>query len=405
MKALSRGVLWGVGALAALVALLLAVPFLVPIESFIPQLAATASAKLGQPVSIAGLELHLVPTPRAIATGITVGKKEDVRIEELEIVPELFSFVSGPRTLRLIRAEKVRLKDSAFAIAGSMPKGDPGEPVNVRRIALRNVLFTQKGLQLPEFDADAWLAEGYRVERVRLEAGESELVLRLEPESDTAAKFDVSGKLYGGTLAAAGRADWAKQWQVAGKAKLERVNIAPLQVALGKPPKLTGRLHADASFSARARTPALLADALVLDGPFEVVGGAYQGYDLSRISTGRLPSGGSTKFEEMKGKLQVRGKRSRIEDLCVRSPQLVAGGRMEVAPDQKLSGKLDVSVAKTGGFVGIPVQLSGTTSDPSIMPSKGYLIGAAVGTVLLPGIGTSIGASAGSRIEGTSGCK
>jgi hypothetical protein len=62
-------------------------------------------------------------------------------------------------------------------------------------------------------------------------------------------------------------------------------------------------------------------------------------------------------------------------------------------------------VAKTGGFVGVPVSLGGTTSDPSVTPTKGYVIGAVIGTVLLPGIGTSIGSSIGSRIEGTSDCK
>jgi cytochrome c biogenesis protein CcdA len=89
----------------------------------------------------------------------------------------------------------------------------------------------------------------------------------------------------------------------------------------------------------------------------------------------------------------------------VRSPSIVAGGYVEIAPDQKLSGRLDVSMAKTGGFVGVPVSLGGTTSDPSVSPTKGYVIGAVLGTVLLPGIGTSLGASAGSALEGKSGCK
>ena len=81
------------------------------------------------------------------------------------------------------------------------------------------------------------------------------------------------------------------------------------------------------------------------------------------------------------------------------------GGNIDIAPDKTLSGKLDVSVAKTGGFVGVPVSLSGTTLDPSVRPTKGYIIGAAIGTILQPGIGTSIGSSIGSRIEGTSDCK
>jgi hypothetical protein len=84
----------------------------------------------------------------------------------------------------------------------------------------------------------------------------------------------------------------------------------------------------------------------------------------------------------------------------------VAGGNVEIAADQTLSGKLDVSVAKTGGFVGVPVSLGGTTSDPSVTPSKGYVIGAAIGTLVMPVIGTTIGSALGSRIEGTnSDCK
>ena len=138
-----------------------------------------------------------------------------------------------------------------------------------------------------------------------------------------------------------------------------------------------------------------------------MLGGAYQGVDLAKAAdiTGRSALGDATPFDELKGTLQVRGKRLRIEQLCVRSKRLVAGGYVEVAPDQSLAGKLDVSIAKTGGFAGVPVALSGTTSDPSIRPTKGYIIGAALGTVLLPGIGTGLGASAGGALEGKSDCK
>jgi hypothetical protein len=72
-----------------------------------------------------------------------------------------------------------------------------------------------------------------------------------------------------------------------------------------------------------------------------------------------------------------------------------------ISPEQQLSGKLDVSVAQTGGFVGVPVSLGGTTSEPSYTTSKGYLIGAVIGTVLLPGLGTTLGATAGSQFGRT----
>jgi hypothetical protein len=95
----------------------------------------------------------------------------------------------------------------------------------------------------------------------------------------------------------------------------------------------------------------------------------------------------------------------KLNQLCMRSPKIVAGGNVQIASDKTLSGRLDISMAQTGGLVGVPVSLGGSTDDPSMLPSKGYLIGAAIGTVLLPGIGTSIGSSLGGRIGGTSDCK
>jgi uncharacterized protein involved in outer membrane biogenesis len=437
-----RALRWALIVVAALAAIALAVPFLVPVSGYIPEIARIASEKLGQPVAIEALRLQLLPTPRGVASGIRIGKRNDATIGELEIVPDLLSFLSGPRTLRLVRAEKVELKESALAIAGSMPKGEKGEAMRVRRVVLKQVKLHHSALKLPEFDLEADLGDAYRLERALVETRDGALKLRVEPQggglSNVALEarkwtlpagapllFDslaaqgtlkeqtlelprIDGRLYGGTLAGSARAGWAKHWQLAGKASLAGVDLAPVQQALGKKPRLTGRLKAEATFGAKARSAEQLANALALDAPFEVVGGAWQGIDLTRVTElplGKLTPGGATKFEQLTGKLAMRGRRVRVNDLCARSSLLVAGGYVEIAPDQKLSGKLDVSVAKTGGFVGVPVALAGTTADPSVTLTKGAAIGAVIGTVLLPGIGTALGASAGSRIEGRSDCK
>ena len=113
----------------------------------------------------------------------------------------------------------------------------------------------------------------------------------------------------------------------------------------------------------------------------------------------------ATTFEELKGRLELRGERVRLNPLCIRSPKIVAGGNVDIAPDRTLSGKLHIAVAQTGGIVGVPVALSGTTEEPAMRPSKGYLISAAIGTVLLPGIGTSIGAALGGQMERAPDCK
>jgi hypothetical protein len=426
-RALRRTLLGAVVVLAAAIA----VPFLVPLSHFIPGLERTVSAKLSQPVSIDDLQLYLVPRPKLVATGISVGRRAEVTIGELEIVPDFLSFVSGPRTVRLIRAARVEVQESVLRPGRKLPDGRQGEPIAVQRVLLQDVVLHHATLKPPRFDADVELGEGLRVVRAVLESRDGTMRLHMRPEGSftfTAKNWtlpvgapllfemlalqgsvkgeeldfsSVEGQLYGGKVAGSLRASWGKPWAVTGKASLAGVDLVPVQQALGKPAKLSGRLKAQAAFATQP-------DGILLNGPFEVQGGAYQGVDLEKAGdiTGQAAAGDATLFEELTGNVEIRGRQVTLNGLCVRSPKVVAGGTVEISPEQQLSGQLDVSVAKTGGFVGIPVSVGGTTSEPSVTPSKGYVIGAVIGTVLLPGLGTTFGAAAGSQFgRSATSCK
>jgi len=423
--ALRRTLLGAVVVLAAAIA----VPFLLPLSNFIPGLERIASAKLDQPVFIDDLHLHLVPTPRLVASGIRIGRRADVTIGELEIVPNLSSLVSGPPSVRLIRATRVELQQSVLRPGRRLPDGQRGEPIAVERVLLQDVMLHHPTLKPPRFDADVKLGDGLRLVQALLESRDGNMRLRVRPGGAftfTAKNWtlpvgapllfemvalqgsmkgeeldlpSVEGQIYGGKVVGSLRASWGKQWAVSGNASLAGVDLVPVQQALGKPAKLSGRLNARAEFTTQP-------DGLLLDGPFEVQGGAYQGVDLAKVGelTGQAAADDATPFEELTGKVEIRGRQVRLNELCVRSPKMVAGGTVEISPEQALSGKLDVSVAKTGGFFGVPVSLGGTTSEPSVTASKGYVIGAVIGTVLLPGLGTTFGAAAGSQLgrSGTS---
>ena len=406
MKKKLRGLLVGSAVVGAVVGVALVAPLLVPVSRFIPELTAIVSEKLGQPVRIGDLSFRLFPTPRARASDVVVGAKSDVRIDELDIVPQVLPLLVGERTVRLVRAKGVAVKESAFAIAGSLPQG--GEAgVSLERIVLTEVTLQHSRLRLPVFSVDAQLERQVGIRRAVLEADGAMLTVLNSAQRERTADATIDGQLFGGKVNVALKADWSRQWQVSGKADIAGVDVAALQRILGKKPRLTGRLKTSATFSARAKTPAQLADALVLEGPFEILGGAYQGVDLTKAGdvTGKAAAGDATPFEQFTGKVHVRAKRVQVESLCVRSPKVVAGGRVEISPEDALSGKLDVSIAKTGGFVGVPVALSGTVDQPSVRPTTGYIVGAAIGTLVLPGIGTGIGASAAGSLEGKSDCK
>jgi hypothetical protein len=327
------------------------------------------------------------------------------------------------------------LKEAALAIPDRMPKG--GEPVPLRRLVLLDVRLQHSALKLPPFNVDAQMGPGLEVEKARIGTSDGTLKLLVDPDdagktivkleanhwrlplADASLVFDwlkadgiltgkrlelskIEGRQYGGTLQGSARIDWTKSWQVSGTAVLAGVDLAAAQRALGRDPRLSGKLGANAKFSATAKSPDQLAGVLAVDGPFNVAEALYRGVDFSKVGdlTGGMGAGGTTRFDELRGVLQLRGKHMRINTLCAKSSALRAAGFVDIAPDQTLTGRLDVSVAKTGGFVGVPVALSGTRQDPVVRPTKGYTIGAVVGSVLLPGIGTALGASAGSAIEG-----
>jgi uncharacterized protein involved in outer membrane biogenesis len=393
--------------LAVLALAAIAVPFLVPMSGFIPELSALASEKFGHPVSMEDLQLRLLPTPRVVAIGVSLGKRRGIRIHEVEIVPDLLSFVSGPVAISVVRAYSVDVEEIVLPVAVSIAKAAAKQPVEVREVQLKDVRLLRSSLRLPPFSVDIQLGEGYRIDGALIEMDEGTLGVRVAPEGARATQVRFEGELYGGRLEGSVKVDWARQWQVSGAVALHSVDLVPLQQLRGKPVKLTGRVNADIAFSAYAKTPDVLLETATFDGPFEIFEGAYNGVDLSKAGdlTASRTAGDATLFKELKGQLQVQGANLRISALCARSPNMVAGGHVEIAEDQKLSGKLSVSIARTGGFFGVPVTLSGTAADPGVSPTAGYTIGAVLGTLILPGIGTGLGASAANALEGNSSCK
>ena len=70
MRAALRRTFWTLAILAGLLAAALVTPFLIPLKGYIPELTRLVSERLGEPVSIKGLRLQLLPTPRMRITGL-----------------------------------------------------------------------------------------------------------------------------------------------------------------------------------------------------------------------------------------------------------------------------------------------------------------------------------------------
>jgi hypothetical protein len=124
-----------------------------------------------------------------------------------------------------------------------------------------------------------------------------------------------------------------------------------------------------------------------------------QGIDLAKaVQTVGLSRGGSTRLDALAGQVNTQGKAVQVTNLVATSGALSANGNVSISPAKALSGRVNVDLASTRGALGVPLVVGGTVDDPSVTLTRGALVGAAVGTLVMPGAGTAAGASTGDRI-------
>lgn len=169
---------------------------------------------------------------------------------------------------------------------------------------------------------------------------------------------------------------------------------------------LSGKLEADTTVASRASTTAGLREALQTHTAFTVRDATLNGIDLAKaVGTVGLSRGGQTRLETLAGQVTTQGRAIDLTHLAATSGLLSASGNVAVSPAKLLSGRISVQPA-TGGKLGtaigsaaaVPLEVGGSLDDPQVSVSRAALLGAALGTLVMPGAGTSAGAKLGDRM-------
>jgi uncharacterized protein involved in outer membrane biogenesis len=424
---------------AALLVLLIIVPFLIPMGAYIKQIEQVASETIGQPVTVGSLRLALLPTPRVNVGDLRVGRHDDVTVDNIAVVPELGSLFSEVKVISSVVVKHPVVKKSALDFISAMPKsksaGGPAK-VLIRRLVVSDAQLEWEGMKIPALNAEATLAEGNNLQSASLASTDGKFKvdatakgegygIKLEahqwiPPAGPPLLFDslnsdmslqgsrlnisaLDAKMYHGALNATAVLDWGKGWRSSGKFKTQGIEVGEVAGLFSKSKPVSGRLSGDGTFSANAKEPAALANQLVLDYKFNVANGVLHGVDLAKAATLLLTAGekgGETKFDEMTGTLHIAGKQIELKTFKVVSGLLAASGGIKVSPAKQLDGKVEVELKKGVALVAVPLQVSGTLDNPSVLPTKAALAGAVAGTAVLgPGLGTSLGVKAGSGVD------
>jgi uncharacterized protein involved in outer membrane biogenesis len=425
--------------LAVVIGLLLILPFLIPMQTYLHKAEKIASEKLGVPVTINSAHVFLLPSPRVVASDIVVGKYQELKIESLVVAPTLSSLLSDSKILDLDISKPVIKKAALdFMTAFSAKKSTNAEPTNVhiRHISIDKMQLVWPNMKLPIVNVDATLTSTHQLEFATLESIDGKLKADVIPNGDEQlialnvskwtlpvglpllidkAKFEMRLKgsklvipsidiaLYGGKITGDAVVNWQKSWKANGNFNVSNLAVAQPSHMVSKSVYLSGDLFGSGNFSSAAKQAGGLADNLRMDFQFKVNNGVLHGLDLVKVASlliKQKQGGGETQFDEFSGLLSMSGKQYHLRDIKISSGLLSAKGQVKVKPNKALDGAVTVDVKNGMGLAEIPLDVSGTVSNPVVLPNKAALAGAIAGTAILPGVGTSIGIKAGKEADG-----
>jgi hypothetical protein len=388
-----------------------------------------ASAALGVPVALSRVTVDVWPLPAVALEGLHIRAKPALTLDRVEARPVWTALLAGrlqvstltlrkavlPQTTLVLLA--ARLQDPARKKKAARPgsAGADDEALDLswlpRRLVLDEVTWINERGRGTTVQADASLDDdgwpdsaNVKVTAGGLQGTKARLVRDDSGATAWTLKVDVGGGTLQGPLKVslpdAGNPK-ARDLVFEGALETRGVEVSAL-TAPSRP--LTGRLEASTTLSARINpkaSAAAVTEALRTQTRFTVHGAVLQGLDLARavVSVG-LSRGGLTELDTLAGQVNTRGQTIELSNLEARSGVLSATGEVTVAPSRELSGRVRVDMMRGAGgqVVGVPLAVGGTLDEPTVTLTRSALLGAAIGTVILPGVGTGAGANLGDRV-------
>lgn len=426
-----------------LVAALGIVPFFVSVDDYRPKIEQLLSERIKEPVRLKSLRLAGLPLPHLVIEGVEIGKA-DVKVGRIAVTPDLLSLLGDIKVIRGVDISGLVINQHALdrlpLWMASDPRAKPASfTVLVRNISLDDAMLKLQKAAFGPFDARVSITGNGQPEHADITTHDGKFKLAIKPAGkkfniDAQARDwrlpagppihftelqvkgmatledanlpEIKAKLYGGAVTGQMAVGWHKGLQLKGSYAVSEVELRDLVPLFSPNTKLSGRLTAKPVFSANAPGAEQLKNALKLETPFDIRDGVLQGIDIQKAASSLLTrdSSGETRFDTLSGHFAMERGTQRITGLKVASGSLAADGNVTIAPNKALSGRINAQV-KVGSLAAatVPLNLSGTLDSPLALPTGAAVTGGAIGTAILPGVGTALGAKAGNWAEGLFG--
>lgn len=411
---MTRGRKWlvGLGASASLLAL--AAVILVSLLPSDEEIAGTAAARLsdalGAEVRIGAVQWQVFPSPAVMVQDVAIVRPQPITLKSLVLYPDLGALWRKRIKFSEVTVAGAVVPQMSLRGLGAGGKSAPGDtrqwtvdPLPLARFVFSDVTWiSRRGIPVVydgEVDFDMnWRPRTAALRRPGVTPPTELLLNRSGDEDRWAVDIKVGGGTVNGQISlqelAGGRL------KLSGRLKPDKVEVASALKAFNRRPAVSGRASGDSTLAAEGDTVLDLAQSLNTRTPFVMGPGKLLRFDLDKaVRTVGKDHSGQTPLESVTGLLETQntpeGMVSYFRDIRATSGALSASGNARLFNRQI---EAEFAVDLVDGIVGVPLRVSGPTTDVKVSVPPGAVAGAVVGTAVLPGIGTAIGARIGATL-------
>ncbi len=407
---MKRGQKWAVGAgiaAAVLGAAWLAVAWWLPTdEQLAAWLTAEAEERLGVKVTIGSAHWALLPEPVVVVNDFRTQQAQPVVIRQLSAHPNARVLLQ-----RKLVFERIDIDDAvfprnsvrAFYAKPGASAPDAGDAVPLEHLEFRNLTWIYySGIAVAydgEIDFDPhWRPRHAELRRPGINPAFT-LTLAREADADRwQTRIHVGGGTAHGNVGLTTAANGAMH--LSGQSAPHDVEVASALSSFHIRSPVGGKGSGQTVLSADGKSVDELARSLHTRTTFSVNRATVLRFDLDKaISTHGKEHDGQTALQELTGQMDTQntdeGMRVTYTGFKARAGTYTATGKATVYHRQvEASGNLDLAE----GAVSVPFTVSGPVAKPKVSVPPGFFAGAAIGTAVLPGIGTVVGARIGGAL-------
>lgn len=378
-------------------------------EELAQRLSAEASAKLGIQVSVGAVHWSVLPRPVITVHDLRTHQAEPLVIGKLSVYPVLQKLLQRKLALERVLVEDSTVpRNSLRALDGKLgpPPGPAGEGggLLLQHLVVRNLTWISYNGVANAFDGEVDFDPNWRPRHAELRrpGHTPSFTLTLTREADVD-RWQTQIVVGGGTAhghVALKTAEDGTTMRLSGQLAPRGIEVASALATFNRRSPIGGKANGETELSASGKSLGQLTRSLHTQTRFTVDPATVLRFDLDKaISTRGKEHDGQTALQELTGLLETQngaeGMRTTFTDIRARAGKFTATGKGTIYQGQiAASGNLDL----VEGALGIPITLSGPAKKPKVTVPPGFYAGAAIGTVLLPGIGTAIGARIGGAI-------